>query len=107
MQPATALDTGVAEPERADLRAEVAWLANAEAALRARDAEAALRVLSAERQRFERGQLRDERRALQLIALCMLGRDVSEPLQRYLEGAADGVLVARVRNACGVPSPGR
>jgi hypothetical protein len=79
----------------------MAWLARAEAALRERDAEAALRELRAGRARFARGQLQAERQGLELIAKCMLGRDVSAALARYIASTPDGVLVARVRRACG------
>lgn len=83
-----------------DLRAEMAWLARAEATLRKRDPEAALRELRAGRDRFAHGQLQAEREGLELVAQCRLGRDVSSELSRYLAQTPDGVLVARARRAC-------
>ena len=103
------LQLSAASPEREtsaapapDLRAEMAWLARAEAALRKRDPSTALRELEAQRARFEQGQLRAEREGLELIARCMLGRSVSPALASYLASAPDGVLVARVQRACRV-----
>jgi hypothetical protein len=84
----------------ADLRAETAWLSRVESALRQRDPRRALLEWDAEHQRFEHGQLRDEQAGLRLIAQCMLGREVTASLQRYLATVPGGVLSARVRRAC-------
>ena len=83
-----------------DLRAEMEWLARAEALLRKRDAAAALTELRTGRARFAHGQLQAERQGLELIARCMLGDDVRVTLARYIAGTPDGVLVDRARAAC-------
>lgn len=93
-----ALSKETAAPD--DLRAEMDWLARAEASLRKQDASAALQELGSGRERFAHGQLKAERDGLELIAKCMLGRDVSSELSRYIARTPDGVLVARARRAC-------
>ena len=85
---------------KADLRAEMEWLARAEAALRKGDAAAALTELRSGRVRFARGQLKAERQGLELIARCTLGEDVHATLAQYIANTPDGVLVDRARAAC-------
>jgi hypothetical protein len=88
-----------------DLRAEMAVLQRAEAALRAGRSERALRETRAHRTLFPDGELREERQGLELIALCALERDVRKPLALYLALHPRPVLAPRVRIACNVDKP--
>jgi hypothetical protein len=107
LQPTAATTVAPVQPRpkrvassKADLRAEMEWLARAEAALRNGDAAAALTELRAGRARFARGQLQAERQGLELIARCTLGEDVHATLAQYIAHTPDGVLVDRALVAC-------
>jgi hypothetical protein len=99
---------GTARPFPDQLRAEMAWLAQVETALRNHAPERALRALERDRTRFAEGQLVEERQGLELIAQCMLGRsrDIAPAIARYLHSSGSGVLAARVSAACAEHSPG-
>jgi hypothetical protein len=86
--------------ERDSLRAEMQLLSRAESALRSRQPHAALQVLDQYMEQFRSGQLQDERNGLRLIALCALGHDPKSALPGYLAQNGDGVLHARVLEAC-------
>jgi hypothetical protein len=81
---------------------EVALLSQAQTALRAGSAEQALTLLSEHARRFPRGELRAERSAARVAALCQLRR----PDEARREGAAflrqwpGSPLAAQVRSSC-------
>jgi hypothetical protein len=87
------------------MRAELQLIAAADAALRAVRAREALRLLRRLERRCGQGFLREERRALQVVAACELGRapEVAAERERVLGSAHGSVLSARIRDACRAP----
>jgi len=89
-----------------DLQLEVLLIDAANRALSAGRHGQALGVLAEHAERFPAGELREERRALRVLALCGAGRleEGRRDRERLLAGAADSVLAARLRDAC-QPAP--
>jgi hypothetical protein len=85
------------------LAAEMALLHEVSQALNEGELARAGALLREHQQRFSRGQLRAEREALRVLAQCM-GHEAhaSERARVYLRRAPDGVLAARIENACAV-----
>jgi hypothetical protein len=82
--------------------AEVRLIAAADDLVRAQRFEDALRVLDGHARRFPRGALREERRALGLLALCGAtpGPRARQRSAEFLRSAPRSVLASRVRAAC-------
>ncbi len=96
------------EPTSVGLRAEVALIDRATAALRADDAPAALAVLAEHAKRFPSGQLAGERRAYRAVALCTAGNTQQGRAEARLSRAAgpSKALIGWLDAACGpVRSP--
>ena len=74
----------------------------AKRALTADNPHVALERLRAHRARFEHGLLREERRGLQVLALCASGAvaDGTRLRDAFLRDSPRSVLAARVRSAC-------
>jgi hypothetical protein len=83
------------------LAAEMALLHEVSQALNQGELARAGALLREHRQRFSRGQLSAEREGLRVLAQCM-GHEAhaSERASVYLRRAPDGVLAARIENAC-------
>jgi hypothetical protein len=91
------------EPATGDLGAEMTLLANAERALERGDVAAAHAALEQHRQKFEHGQLREERKGLEVLARCVSHEPkAAERARAYLKAAPEGVLAARIEAACGL-----
>jgi hypothetical protein len=83
------------------LAAEMALLHEVSQALNQGELARAQKLLREHQTRFSRGQLRAEREGLGVLAQCM-GHEAraSEQARLYLRRAPDGVLAARIENAC-------
>ncbi|MEZ4451401.1 MAG: hypothetical protein R3B09_18115 [Nannocystaceae bacterium] len=88
-----------------DLAAEMALIADAEAALRRGAAAEALRILDRHARNFPQGQLEPEREASRVSALCAQGRDdeARAAAGRFLARWPASHLARRVRESCGAP----
>jgi hypothetical protein len=81
-------------------------LREAHEALRASEPGRALDVLEQHAERFPRGALAEERRALRAIALCQAkSRGASAEAEAFLRSAPESPLVERVRSACAQAAP--
>jgi RNA polymerase sigma-70 factor (ECF subfamily) len=101
--PPAATSTAVAAlPTNSTLAEETRLLREADRALRAGNAEAALAFVDEHAARFPDGILAPERAAERLIALCQSGKADAAAAGRFLSGRAGSPLAARVRQACGV-----
>lgn len=100
--------TPKARSQHSPLAEEIRILSAARRALGRGDGHGALRYLAQHASRFSRGALEEERRGLEVLALCTAGRTVqaSRARRNFLRSTPDGVLAQRVRKAC-VPSPRR
>ncbi|MDB4976196.1 MAG: hypothetical protein JWN48_4537 [Myxococcaceae bacterium] len=84
------------------LSAELALLAQAQRALRVRDANAALRVVQEHAAQFPRGQLQEERAGIAALAYCQLGQKSEPAVSAFLVRAPHSPVAARVRKECGL-----
>jgi hypothetical protein len=87
----------------AELEAEVRLISTANGLVRTRRFADALRVLEEHSQRFPRGALREEGRALRVLSLC--GTDARDARalrerERFLRRSPSAVLAERVRSSC-------
>ncbi|HEX9295885.1 MAG TPA: hypothetical protein VF881_08615 [Polyangiaceae bacterium] len=89
------------------LEREIALLREAHEALRAAEPGRALDVLDQHAERFPRGALAEERRAVRAIALCQAkpGSAARAQAETFLRSAPESPLVERVRSACDVGPP--
>lgn len=89
-------------PTTSDLARQNEQLTRATALLREGDATAALEVLAQLRREFPDGALRDLRAALQIEALCSLGKrdDARAAAARFLADHRRSPAIRRVRNSC-------
>jgi hypothetical protein len=85
------------------LARELAFVRNAQAALRAGDGAAALVALDAHDRDFPAGQLAEEAGVLRVEALCAVGRaiDASDARAEFLARFPRSAQTARARRACG------
>jgi len=90
------------------LEEEISLLREAHEALRAAQPERALDLLEEHAQRFPRGALEQERRAMRAIALCQAKPGAAARLEadHFLRSAPESPLVERVRSVCDVRPPG-
>ena len=90
------------------LQAEIALLGEAHRALNSGDAAGALAHLTAYRERFPHGVLREERDVERVLVLCRLGRDAEarEAARAFLRSHPRSPLVPRVERACAGSSSG-
>ena len=90
-----------AEP-RPSLAAELELLHRAQAAWRAREAARALAIVDEHRTRYPRSELRLEREALQVLALCELGRkrDAARVARALLTRDPNSPLRASIEQSC-------
>ncbi len=102
----------VAAPQRrrttADLEGEARLLEEADAELRAGNAQAALRPLAEHAARYPNGALSEEREGIRAIALCRGGRTLegTAAAERLLSATRKTALASRVRTACNIDKPG-
>ena len=87
--------------EQDTLKAETALVRKAHLALRGGDANGALALLDQHAREFPQGQLREERAAARVLALCRLGRkdEAKRAAGRMLDERSP--LAERIRSACG------
>jgi hypothetical protein len=85
------------------LSAEIALLAQAQKALRARDGHEALRLARQHAANFPSGALYEERVGIEAIAHCVLGEREHPAVRAFLARSPRSPLSARVRKECGVP----
>jgi len=92
----------------AELSAETALIASAQAATNRGQAERALALLDEYDRRFERGALAEERAAARVFALCTAGRHAAArgEAARFLERWPRSPQAARVRRACAPEAKG-
>jgi hypothetical protein len=88
------------EPSAEDLDAETALLRRARVAIRNGDVGAALAILAQHAGEFPKGQLRNEREALRVLALCRAGKtaEAKEAATPFLAG--NSPLAVRIRESC-------
>lgn len=93
---------GRATADAESLAAELRFIATVDAHVRGRDFEAALRLLESEANVAPRAKLREERRALRVLALCGSGPTAQALREReqFLRAAPKSLLATRVRAAC-------
>jgi len=92
---------GPTAPPRDDFAAELGLLKRAKTAHTAGDRERALAILREQARRFPRGAFVEERRALEAIALCELGRDRgAAAAAAFHRDFAASPQTERVRRAC-------
>ena len=99
-----------AEPKASTLVEETDLLRKAQTALAAGDAAAALTRIDALGARHPDGQLREERLAARVAALCAMGREgeARREADRFLAEAPQSIHAARVRASCAfAPKGGR
>ena len=84
------------------LRAELALLGRAQAALRAGRFQEAFALASEHRRTFPEGVMKEERMGVAALAECALSPQRGEA-QAFLKQAASSPLAARVRKACELP----
>jgi hypothetical protein len=85
------------------MTAEIALLAQAQRALRARDGKEALRLAHQHAENFPSGALYEERVGIEAIAHCVLGEREHPAVRAFLTRSPRSPLSARVRKECGVP----
>jgi hypothetical protein len=85
-----------------ELRAELELISQAQHALSAEAPEKALALLEQHAARFPRGQLRPERLAARVLALCSLGRidEAKAEAERFFAEAPSSPMSSRVRDSC-------
>lgn len=90
------------------LQAEIALLGEAHRALNSGDAAGALAHLTAYRERFPHGVLREERDVEHVLVLCRLGRDgeARDAARAFLRSHPRSPLAPRVERACAGTSSG-
>lgn len=82
------------------MSAEIALLARAQSALRARDGEQALRLARQHAENFPTGALYEERLGIEAIAHCLRGERDHASVRTFLARAPQSPLAARVRKEC-------
>ncbi|HEY6878770.1 MAG TPA: hypothetical protein VI299_12160 [Polyangiales bacterium] len=87
----------------ASMSAEIALLAQAQKALRARDGQQALRLAHQHAENFPSGALYEERLGIEAIAHCILGERAHPAVRAFLSRSPRSPLSARVRRECGAP----
>ncbi|MET0284764.1 MAG: hypothetical protein ABW352_09850 [Polyangiales bacterium] len=85
------------------MNAEIALLAQAQQALRARDGKQALRLAQQHAANFPGGALYEERVGIEAIAHCVLGEREHPAVRAFLARSPRSPLGARVRKECGLP----
>jgi hypothetical protein len=103
--PVVVAPSSVAAPpvtERSTLAEETRILREADRALRAGNAEAALALLDEHSARFPDGVLAPERSAERLVAMCQTGKADAATAARFLATRSGSPLAARVKQACNV-----
>jgi hypothetical protein len=98
--PADAPDVAEAPAAAADLDVETALLRRARVAIRNRDVATALSILAQHAAEHPKGQLRHEREALRVLALCRADRadEAKQAAAPFLQG--NSPLAARIRESC-------
>jgi hypothetical protein len=92
-----------AEPAQDTLSRELQLLGQAQAALRAGQAERALSLSEQHRKEFPRGVMKEERLGIAALATCTLNPSDVAQGKAFLKAAPASPLSARVRKACGLP----
>jgi hypothetical protein len=82
------------------MSAEIALLARAQQALRAREGQQALRLAHQHAENFPNGALYEERVGIEAIAHCMLGERDHPAVRAFLARSSGSPLMARVRREC-------
>lgn len=89
------------KPTPDELEAETQGLREVQLALRAKDPQRALSLLDRQDVRFAQGQLRQEREATRVLALCATDAAAgSSAYQRFLAAHPGSPLLARLKGAC-------
>lgn len=97
-----------AEPKPAEqasgtLKAELALLGRAQAALRAGRYQEALSLTGEHRSQFPDGMMKEERMGVAALAACALSPERRQEAEVFLKQAASSPLAARVKKACNLP----
>lgn len=91
----------VVTPEPDTLEAETGGLRDVYAALKAKDSARALKLLTEQDAKFPRGQLRPEREAARVLALCASSpAEGATALARFIDAHPGSPLVTRLKGAC-------
>jgi hypothetical protein len=95
------------QQEQQDIAAELALIQAAQRSLRADDPQSALQNLRTHRQRHPDGTMKEDRLALEVIALCAAGRhdEGTRARTEFLRSWPQSIYIDRVRQACDHDAP--